>query len=186
MNTMNLADIRGARRNLGITQAGLARMAGVSQAFVARLESGKVDPSFSKVQRVFSAMEKVRKTNLPKGLEIRELMTKNMITVESRSSLRKAAQMMKKKNISQLPVTEKGRIIGSITEANISHAVVSENPETAVVGDFMNAPMPVIDINSNADLVIGLLDHSPAILITKKGSVSGIITRADVLKLVRK
>lgn len=181
---MNLAEIRNMRRNIGLTQTELAKMAGVSQAFITRVESGKVDPSFTKVQKIFSALERIR-TGLPKGAKIQDIMSKNVISVESKSYLRQAARIMKKKNISQLPVAEKGKIIGVITEADIAHAIVSK-PERLSVEDLMKLPMPMIDIDSDVDVIVRLLDYSPAVLITKKGSIAGIVTRADMLKLIRR
>lgn len=182
---MNLADIKNTRRNMGLTQTELAKAAGVSQAFIARLESGKVDPSFSKVQRIFSALEKIRRTKLPKDASVKDIMSRNIMYVDGRANLRKAARIMKRKNISQLPVMEKNRIVGTVTEADIAHAIIS-TPKRLLVKDLMKAPMPMVDINSGIDIIIRLLDYSAAVLITKKGSVTGIITRADMLKLVRR
>lgn len=183
---MDAAEIRATRMSLGMTQAQLARAAGVSQAFVARLEAGSADSSFSKVQGVLSSLEKMKMTRLPKGVGVQDIMSRGVIFIESRSDLKRAARIMKRRNISQLPVTERNRIVGAITEAEISHAITSKNPERLLVRDLMKLPMPMIDINSDMDLVVRLLDHSPAVLITRKGSVAGIVTRADMLKLIRR
>jgi len=40
---MELKDIKTARLRLGITQAGLAGVAGVSQSVIAKIESGRID-----------------------------------------------------------------------------------------------------------------------------------------------
>ena len=183
---MNLSEIKDIRRSLGLTQSELAKMAGISQATIARIEAGNVDPAFANAQRVFSALDKVKKTQLPKHVSLQDIMSRKVIYIESTANLRKAAIIMKRKNISQMPVIEKGAIVGSITEADISHAVFSRNPEKLSVKDVMKSPMPAIDVNSSIDLVVGLLDHSPALLITKRGSAASIITRADMLKLIKR
>ena len=136
---MNLSEIKDIRRSLGLTQSELAKMAGISQATIARIEAGNVDPAFANAQRVFSALDKVKKTQLPKHVSLQDIMSRKVIYIESTANLRKAAIIMKRKNISQMPVIEKGAIVGSITEADISHAVFSRNPEKLSVKDRCRA-----------------------------------------------
>ncbi len=183
---MNLSEVKDMRRGLGITQTELAKMAGISQATIARIEAGTVDPAFANVQKIFSVLDKIKKTKLPKNISLHDIASRKVIYIESRAGLKKAAGIMKRKNISQMPVTEKGAIVGSITEADISHAIISGEPEKLSVRDVMKSPLPMIDINSSIDPVVGLLDYSPAVLITKRGSVNSIITRADMLKLIKR
>ncbi|MCI0561598.1 MAG: helix-turn-helix domain-containing protein, partial [Nitrososphaera sp.] len=45
------------RKQLGLTQKELADLAGVSQSLVAKIESGKIDPAYSKVMQILSALE---------------------------------------------------------------------------------------------------------------------------------
>ena len=45
-----------ARKSAGITQVGLAQLAGVSQAYIAKLESGDANPSIGNIGRLFACM----------------------------------------------------------------------------------------------------------------------------------
>jgi predicted transcriptional regulator len=45
-----LEDIAKKRRRLGLKQAELAKLSGVSQSLVAKLESGRIDSSYTKVK----------------------------------------------------------------------------------------------------------------------------------------
>ena len=45
-----------ARKNAGITQVELAELAGVSQAYIAKLESGDANPSIGNIGRLFACM----------------------------------------------------------------------------------------------------------------------------------
>ena len=45
-----------ARRKAGMTQVGLAELAGVSQAYIAKLESGDANPSIGNIGRLFACM----------------------------------------------------------------------------------------------------------------------------------
>src|SRR5687767_16022587 len=50
-------EVRLLRRQLGLTQQELARMAGVSQSLIAKIERGLVQPSYSNVKRLVEALE---------------------------------------------------------------------------------------------------------------------------------
>ena len=41
------------RRKLGLTQSQLASLAGVSQSYIAKLEAGKIEPSYIKIKSIF-------------------------------------------------------------------------------------------------------------------------------------
>ena len=50
------------------------------------------------------------------------------------------------------------------------------------VGQVMDAPFPVVDLNQPVDAVAKLLSKSnPAVLVRSNGSVQGIVTRSDML-----
>ncbi|MBI2575829.1 helix-turn-helix domain-containing protein, partial [Candidatus Woesearchaeota archaeon] len=42
-----LANIKTLRKKLGLTQSGFAGQVGVSQSLVAKIEAGRIDPSYS-------------------------------------------------------------------------------------------------------------------------------------------
>lgn len=57
-------DIRSMRFRKGLSQTGLARMAGISQAHVAKIEMGKVDPRLSTMTRILMVLVSERSTYL--------------------------------------------------------------------------------------------------------------------------
>ena len=63
-----LEEIAQKRRMLGLKQAELARLAGVSQSLIAKLESGKIDSSYTKVKTIFEVLERLEvKTKIQAG-----------------------------------------------------------------------------------------------------------------------
>ncbi len=181
MTDMNkLSEIKSLRRSLGITQSRLAELSGVSQSLIARIESGRVDPAYSKVEKIFGSLEKIKK---PEELAAKNIMRKNIISISSSKSVIKAAEIMKKYNISQLPVVDDSIVVGLVSEHGISQSV-SENPK--LVKEIMEDAPPLVGINTPLDVVTHLLDHNYAVLVTDNGKIKGIITRADLLKLVKK
>ena len=56
VSTIDPKQLKKIRVQLGITQSELARVAGVSQSLIAKLESGLVDPSFSTMKAISEAL----------------------------------------------------------------------------------------------------------------------------------
>ena len=52
-----------------------------------------------------------------------DIMTTNVITIESNESMRKAASMMAQHKLHRLPVTENGNLVGMLTLSDILHDV---------------------------------------------------------------
>lgn len=57
-------------------------------------------------------------------LKIRDIMKTDVITVEADEPVEKAALLMQKHDIGAIPVTEKGKLVGIITESDIFDAFV--------------------------------------------------------------
>ena len=104
------------RKRLGLTQKQLADLSGVSQSLIAKIESGKIDPAYSKIMRIVSALEakqsEVKKT-------VKEIMSSSIVSVGPDDSMEKAIRIMRKRNISQLPVLESGMCVGSLSDSMV-------------------------------------------------------------------
>ncbi|MCK4496763.1 MAG: helix-turn-helix domain-containing protein, partial [Candidatus Aenigmarchaeota archaeon] len=46
-----IKSIKNRRKLLGLTQKDLAKQAGVSQSFIAKMESGRINPSYNHVKQ---------------------------------------------------------------------------------------------------------------------------------------
>ena len=56
-----LDEIKKIRKKIGLTQTGLANRAGVSQSLIAKIESGRIDPTYTKTQKIFAALSDLEK-----------------------------------------------------------------------------------------------------------------------------
>lgn len=171
---LEMKDVKQARVRLGLTQHELAREAGVSQSVVAKIESGRIDPSYSTAQRILAALEQRRRKSATKA---KDIMHKNIITVKPSVSVIEAVKLMRKHAISQVPVQD-ARIVGLITESTI---LAHLHDITKKVGDIMEAVPPTLAPDADLAVVSALLQHYPLVLIIEKGKAVGIITKADVL-----
>ncbi|MFH0832196.1 MAG: CBS domain-containing protein [Candidatus Aenigmatarchaeota archaeon] len=179
---MKVDEIKILRKSMDLTQSDLAKLSGVSQSLIARIESGKVDTSFSKVEKIFDALEK-SKNNKTK-LTAKDFMKKSVMKIHPNESITKAAVIMKRRNISQLPVIDNNNVIGTISEKEISHSIL-RNPKKLLVKDIMSDSLPLVSVNTTVEVLADLLDYYPSVLVAENGKIKGIVCRSDLMKLIR-
>jgi len=179
----NLAKIAKMRRGLGMTQKQLADLSGVSQSLIAKIESGKIDPAYSKVTQILAALEGAQKTE--KKL-VSQVMTSKIFSVNPTDTLQKAISLMRAKDISQIPVIESGKCVGSLSDSVLVELVSEKggNLKSIKVGEVMAESFPVIPAKSVIDICTDLLKHYPAVLVEKEGKLAGIVTKVDLLKAI--
>jgi cystathionine beta-synthase len=110
----------------------------------------------------------------------------SVVAVEPSTPVRAALRFITQHNISQLPVLSEGDCVGHIAESTLM-ARILENPTVLdqSVQELMDAPLPVVDANADLPAITGLLTrHNPAVLVRRNGSITGIITRFDVVRYV--
>ena len=66
----SLNEIKKLRKKYNLNQKELADKAGVSQSLIAKIESGKVEPTFTKAQKIFEALDELREKEEIKAKEI--------------------------------------------------------------------------------------------------------------------
>ncbi len=107
-----------------------------------------------------------------------------MVSTAPGAPVRQALRLMTLHDISQLPVMDGAVCVGSVIEHTLT-ARALENPKLldATIGDVMEPPFPIIDVNTPADNVAKLLSKTnPAVLVQANGVVQGIVTRGDLLQ----
>ncbi len=110
----------------------------------------------------------------------------NLITVEAEQNITDAINLMNKYGISQLPVTEKKKIIGNLTEEGLLHSFKNKNiVSIARVSEVMGPPLPLFDESASIDDIRNVLSKSSnAVIILKNGIPSNIITKSDLINFL--
>ncbi|MCL4344149.1 MAG: CBS domain-containing protein [Nitrososphaerota archaeon] len=180
----DINDIRKLRKVLRLTQRQLAKISGLSQSYIAKIESGSIDPSYSKVQQIFKALESMKPTSPQNASAI---MNNGLIWIYGDASVKEAVRVMHESSISQMPVFDRQqRVVGSISERSMVEAMGRGKDirklEQMKVSDVMEPPFPLVDEVAPIELVAKILTFYSAVLVTKKGKVIGIITRSDLLR----
>ena len=78
---------------------------------------------------------------------VRDAMTANPRSIGASASVVEAARLMREQHIGSLPVTEDDRLVGMITDRDITTRVVAESavPETTSVGDVYSRDLISVD-----------------------------------------
>lgn len=97
-----------------------------------------------------------------------------------------ALEKMNASGVTQLPVLEDNRSVGSIRESRVLAKLLGDRDlMNAKVGEVMDESFPVIDIDTSLQQIKSKLQQYPAVLIEDFKRITGIITRSDVLELQR-
>lgn len=175
-----LNEIKRLRNKHNLNQKELAEMAGVSQSLIAKIEAGKIEPSFSKARKIFQALDELREKE---ELKAKDLMNKKISFAEIGDKVKEIIQLMKKKGISQIPVMALGKVCGLITEGDIL-SKIAEHPEKINLmkaEEIMEEVPPIVSVNTGQKTLLELLKNNQVVLVLEKGEIVGIISKSDLL-----
>ena len=97
-----------------------------------------------------------------------------------------ALDKMAAHGITQMPVLEDDRSVGSFRESRVLTKLLQDRELlNAKVGDVMGESFPVVDAETNLAEIKKKLQKAPAVLMEDFKRITGIITRSDVLDLQR-
>jgi cystathionine beta-synthase len=107
---------------------------------------------------------------------------KTLVVAAPTERVADALAKMDEYGLTQIPVLEDGRSVGSLRESRVLSKVLNnrdllESP----LGEVMDASFPIVDVDASLSEVTRELQSSPAVLVADYGRITGIITRHDVL-----
>jgi cystathionine beta-synthase len=110
-----------------------------------------------------------------------------LLTVKENQTVNDAYQLMKKYDVSQIPVVnDKLEFVGSLTDSDLFESLI-EQPElkSAHISKVMKAPFPFVKSDMAIDQVSKLINkNNQAVLMTDMGGNTHIITKYDVIDAV--
>jgi cystathionine beta-synthase len=108
-----------------------------------------------------------------------------IVTIDCEKTVLEAINTIKSLNISQIPVTQAGMVIGKITESNILDALL-ENPslKSQPIKNITTAPFPFVDMTTSIDKISALINKDNiAVLVEDNGQIE-IITQYDIINAI--
>ncbi len=180
-----LEDIAKRRRQLGLKQSELAKAAGVSQSLIAKLEAGTIDSSYSKVKTIFDVLERLEfKTKI----QAEKILHTEVFSVQKDEPISEVVKIMKEHSYSQIPVFDGKQSVGSISEKAILRQILAGKDLDEIsklpTEGIMEEAFPQINEDAPLSLITSLLQSYSAVLVSRKGTIVGIITKADLLRML--
>ncbi|MHC4482780.1 MAG: CBS domain-containing protein [Planctomycetota bacterium] len=121
-------------------------------------------------------------------IRAKNIMTKEVITVEESTPVYEAVELMAKNNITGIPVVnDQINLVGILTERDVLRLFYAhEHEKERPVSYFMSAPAISFEEDANLrDICDCLMTHNfRRVPVTSKGKVVGIISRADIIEYV--
>ena len=110
-----------------------------------------------------------------------------LITVSAHAKVRQAVDELQRNSISQAPVVRDGGadvadFVGAIRDRELLERIFRD-PDAlqADVAEVMAAPIPMVGWDDPVESAFAELEHGPAVLVAKEGTVLGVLTRSDLL-----
>ncbi|TWJ04799.1 cystathionine beta-synthase [Mucilaginibacter frigoritolerans] len=108
-----------------------------------------------------------------------------IVTIDCEKTVLEAINTIKSLNISQIPVTQKGMVIGKITESDILNSLI-ENPsiKSQPIKNITTSPFPFVDLNTSIDRISAMINKDNiAVLVEDDGKIE-IITQYDIINAI--
>ncbi len=128
---------------------------------------------------------------LDRDLKVKDLIAKKadkvFLSIDHNATVRKALDLMKENDISQMPVTKNDDIVGSVTESKILNFIL-ENPlhnTEKVITAIMTDPFPLVSEEiAIKDLNRYITKEMPAVISIDKSNQMHVITQYDIIQAI--
>jgi len=110
-----------------------------------------------------------------------------LTVVTKEDTVREAIMIMNSKGVSQIPVLEKGNVIGSLTDSKLLNKLI-DNPKLkdSPVSEVMEDAMKFVALDSTLDVLSSLVSKEKAVLVRDHLDQIHIITKHDILEAATK
>ncbi|NNE55413.1 MAG: pyridoxal-phosphate dependent enzyme, partial [Flavobacteriales bacterium] len=105
-----------------------------------------------------------------------------LVTVNSSELVSHAIGKMKQYNISQLPVIEGGKFVGSLDQNTVFKMITEDRSASDIkIAEVMSQPFPEVDPNTTIDHISGLITKEVPAVLVANGEGHHIITMHDLI-----
>lgn len=159
----------------------------MSQSTIAKIERGRISASYDTVVKLFETLDEIKQRG-SKDITAADVASKDVVSIQSSETVHQASETMRRTGYSQLPVLEGEMPVGSISERGIFEMLrqgyTMERMKVTPVSKIMGESFPMVSDSTPMSSVTMLMSDSNAVLVSSKGKVVGLITNADMLKLI--
>lgn len=118
---------------------------------------------------------------------IRDLMTTDPHSLPGASSVTEAARLMRDGDVGAIPVVEGDKLVGTLTDRDITIRVVAEgrSPDTTTVGEIASRHLVTVDPQQDLDEALRLMARHQVRrlpVVEEDGRLVGIVAQADIAR----
>jgi len=121
--------------------------------------------------------------------QVRDIMGKNVVTIEQDKTALDAARILTEKDISFLVIVNAGKPVGVVTERDFVKKLVAENksPSEVLLSEIMSYKYRSVEPTTEIeDAVQKMLNHKiRRLLVIDNGKLVGAITQTDLTSFLR-
>jgi len=121
--------------------------------------------------------------------KVRDIMQKNVITIENTKKALDAAVILKEKEISFLVVVNEGKPVGIVSERDIVRKIVADNNEsqTTPLETIMSKKFKWVEPNASIESAVQkmLNNNIRRLVVLDNDDLAGVITQTDLTELLR-
>ena len=120
-------------------------------------------------------------------MQVRDIMTEKPECCEPESTLQEVAQMMADHDCGEIPVMEKNRLVGVVTDRDIACRAVAKGktPIDTKVREIMSNPVIIVGIDTDIDECCRLMETAQVRrlpVVDDRGNCCGIVSQADIAR----
>lgn len=114
------------------------------------------------------------------------LVNRDVVTIDHQATVREAARLMRERRIGSLLVIRDGRVVGIVSETDITRRAAAEGlaPDQVAVAAIMSHPVISLDIQATPEMANDLMKDRGVrhLAVTEGGEIVGIISVRDLLR----
>lgn len=117
---------------------------------------------------------------------VKDYMTLNPRTVNPQDNAQEVAEKMKTLNYRQFPVVEDGKLVGIITETDLTDAL-TKNEDVSIKDVMVSEPLTLMEDASieNASDIIRIKNFNALPVVSETNDLLGLLTVTDILDALR-
>src|SRR6476619_7626138 len=115
---------------------------------------------------------------------VHDAMTEDPSSIDQSASVVEAARLMREQDIGSLPITDGEKLVGMITDRDITTRVVADaaDPQMTSVGDVYSGELISIEPDNDLDEALRLMARHQVrrLPVVESGKLVGIVAQADI------
>lgn len=117
--------------------------------------------------------------------KLKKSRTPAIISAMPDMSIGECLSLMSTHEISEIPVIDQGKMVGSVRENKLMSRLIQERESSMLpVSEIMEEPMPILKSEEDIQSGIQELKEYPAVAVEEFGRIIGVITRHDVIEFI--